>query len=84
LYGAAPVEVKEAEEEEEVVEEKTSQQEETKEPIKREKKQIIGAKEGAEGVDKYVGKYQTSDELHIGDRDMSKLIDVCEKNNKKF
>ena len=73
--------------EEEPVEDKRheGEEEEKKEPKEKKEKPLVELKEIAgDGVDKFVGKYRTADDLKIGDRDMSKLIDVCEKNNKKF
>ena len=35
-------------------------------------------------IDSYVGKYKTSKDLKIGDRQLSDMIETCEKNNKKY
>ena len=39
---------------------------------------------GSPLVDSFVGRYKTEKELRIGDRQLSDLIETCEKNNKKY
>lgn len=35
-------------------------------------------------IDSFVGRYKNAKDLQIGDRQLSDLIETCEKNNKKY
>jgi len=69
------------------------------EESKEEVKESVEKGEGADGrnkgegvvlpageatIDNFVGKYKSANDLKIGDRDITQLIEVSEKNNKKY
>ena len=56
----------------------------TEEEEKEEKTEVGEDKDNNCLVDSYIGKYKSEKELKIGDREMTELIETCEKNNKKF
>mmetsp|Transcript_31230 Transcript_31230/g.38583 ORF Transcript_31230/g.38583 Transcript_31230/m.38583 type:complete len:239 (+) Transcript_31230:263-979(+) len=54
-----------------------------------ETKEAPRVRKGAESksnslIDSFIGKYKTDKDLQIGDRQLSDLIETCEKNNKKY
>ena len=56
--------------------------EESKEPQRPSVHQVNSNNQSL--IDSFVGKYKTEKDLKIGDRQLSDLIETCEKNNKKY